>query len=79
MSACPCPKHPMGCYGHPYKCGCADAKKKSADRISVYEAAMRRHIAVDPTTLTARQLQEHIAAIRDDYVAFLAAAPPEEE
>lgn len=23
MSICPCPKHPIGCFGHPHKCGCA--------------------------------------------------------
>lgn len=27
MSACPCPKHPIGCYGHPHSCGCAEADK----------------------------------------------------
>jgi hypothetical protein len=21
---CPCPKHPLGCYGHPHTCGCAE-------------------------------------------------------
>ena len=24
MTDCPCPKHPIGCYGHPTHCGCAD-------------------------------------------------------
>jgi hypothetical protein len=26
-AACPCPKHPIGCYGHPYDCGCTEAEK----------------------------------------------------
>lgn len=79
MSRCPCPKHPIGCYGHPYKCGCADAEKKSADRIAKLEAAMRQHIAVDPSTLTPRQLRKHLAAMRDAYLAFLDPTPPRPE
>jgi hypothetical protein len=26
-NGCPCPKHPIGCYGHPHDCGCAEAEK----------------------------------------------------
>lgn len=26
MSDCPCPHHPIGCYGHPHSCRCATGR-----------------------------------------------------
>lgn len=40
MSACPCPKHPTGCYGHPFQCGCADVEKTKDAEIASLRARL---------------------------------------
>ncbi len=47
ISVCPCPHHPLHCYGHPLKCGCAPCENPAGFRAALLSEIAKQNALIE--------------------------------